>query len=81
MKKIILFFCVSTTIFISAQNINGRFSSSLYTLQRFNSEISSENYLRAYEMLNLNLNYGKVSVRSYMNFETDVMTKMESDPR
>ena len=81
MKKIILFFCVSTTIFISAQNINGRFSSSLYTLQRFNSEITSENYLRAYEMLNLNLNYGKVSVRSYMNFETDVMTKMESDPR
>ena len=43
MKKIILFFCVSTTIFIAAQNINGRFSSSLYTLQRFNSEISSEN--------------------------------------
>ncbi|HCY77754.1 MAG TPA: hypothetical protein DHV28_17730 [Ignavibacteriales bacterium] len=32
-------------------------------------------------MLNLNLNYDKVSVRSYLNFETDVMTKMESDPR
>ena len=32
-------------------------------------------------MLNLNLNYKKISVRSYLNFETDVMNKMESDPR
>ena len=81
MKKIILLLFLGATAFISAQNINGRFSSSIYTFQRYNSEISSENYLRAYEMLNLNLNYGKVSVRSYLNFETDVMTKMDTDPR
>ncbi len=81
MKKIILLLFIGATAFISAQNINGRFSSSLYTFERYDSLNSSEQYLRAYEMLNLNLNYGKVSVRSYLNFETDVMTKMDSDPR
>lgn len=72
---------IGASAFISAQNINGRFSSSLYTFERYDSLSSSEQYLRAYEMLNLNLNYGKVSVRSYLNFETDVMSKMQSDPR
>ncbi|MEO8230674.1 MAG: hypothetical protein ABI638_00180 [Ignavibacteriota bacterium] len=81
MKKIILLLFLGATAFISAQNINGRFSSSLYTFERYDSLNSSEQYLRAYEMLNLNLNYGKVSVRSYLNFETDVMTKMNTDPR
>lgn len=81
MKKFILLLCLGATAFSSAQNINGRFSSSLYTFERYDSLNSSENYLRAYEMLNLNLNYDKVSVRSYMNFETDVMTKMDTDPR
>ena len=81
MKKLILLLFIGATAFISAQNINGRFSSSLYTFERYDSLTSSEQYLRAYEMLNLNLNYGKVSVRSYLNFETDVMSKMQSDPR
>src|SRR5574338_15032 len=81
MKKFILLLFLGATAFISAQNINGRFSSSLYTFERYDSLNSSDQYLRAYEMLNLNLNYNKVSVRSYLNFETDVMTKMESDPR
>ncbi len=81
MKKFILLLFLGATAFISAQNINGRFSSSLYTFERYDSLNSSDQYLRAYEMLNLNLNYDKVSVRSYLNFETDVMTKMESDPR
>lgn len=81
MKKIILLLFLGATTFISAQNINGRLSSSVYTFERYDSVNSSEQYLRAYEMLNLNLNYGKVSVRSYLNFETDVMSKNDSDPR
>ncbi len=81
MKKLILLLFLGATVYISPQNINGRFSSSLYTFERYDSLNSSEQYLRAYEMLNLNLNYGKVSVRSYLNFETDVMTKMDTDPR
>lgn len=81
MKKLLLLLILGATTFIYAQNINGRFSSSVYTFQRFNSENSSENYLRAYEMLNLNFNYAKFSVKSYLNFETNIMTKMDYDPR
>ena len=81
MKKLILLLIIGAATFISAQNINGRFSSSLYSFERYDSLNSSSNYLRAYEMLNLNLNYDKFSVRSYLNMETDVTNKMISDPR
>lgn len=81
MKKFILLLFLGATAFVSAQNINGRFSSSLYTFERSDSLNTSEQYLRAYEMLNLNLNYDKISIRSYLNFETDVMNDLETDPR
>lgn len=81
MKKLILLIFTGAVVSISAQNINGRFSSSLYTFERYDSLNSSEQYLRAYEMLNLNLNYDKISIRSYLNFETDVMNDLETDPR
>jgi len=81
MKKLILLLFFGATAFISAQNINGRFSSSLYTFERYDSLNSSEQYLRAYEMLNLNLNYDKISVRSYFNYETDLMNDLKTDPR
>jgi len=81
MKKFILLLFLGATAFVSAQNINGRFSSSLYTFERYDSLNTSEQYLRAYEMLNLNLNYDKISIRSYLNFETDVMNDLETDPR
>jgi hypothetical protein len=81
MKKLILLIFLGAVVSISAQNINGRFSSSLYTFERYDSLNSSEQYLRAYEMLNLNLNYDKISIRSYLNFETDVMNDLETDPR
>lgn len=81
MKKLIILFCLVATTFISAQNINGRFSSSLYSFERYDTPNSSENYLRAYEMLNLNLNYENVSLRSYLNFESNLSSKMDYDPR
>lgn len=81
MKKLILLLFVGAAAFISAQNINGRFTSSLYTFERYDSLNSSEQYLRAYEMLNLNFNYDKISVRSYLNYETDVKNDLKTDPR
>lgn len=81
MKKLILVFLLAINTIVFAQNINGRFSSSVYTFERYDSLNSSENYVRAYEMLNLNLNYDKFSVRSYMNLETDLTKEQISDPR
>ncbi len=81
MKKLIFLLILIAATYSSAQNINGRFSSSLYTFERYDSLNTSEKYVRTYQMLNLNLNYDKVSVRSYLNLESDISNKMISDPR
>ncbi len=81
MKKFILLLFVGASALVYAQNINGRLSSSLYSLERYDSLNSSEKYLRAYEMLNLNFNYENLSVRSFLNLEGNLSNKMEYDPR
>ncbi|MDR3665522.1 MAG: hypothetical protein P4L35_01645 [Ignavibacteriaceae bacterium] len=74
MNKFILSLCL---IFISggflcSQNINGRFSSSVYSLERFDTTNVSNNYLRAYELLSLNINQDNFSLRTYFDFEGDL---------
>lgn len=81
MKKILLLLLLGASSFLYAQNINGRFSSSLYSFERFDSVNVSQNQLRAYEMLNLNFNYKDVTVRSFFNLEGDLTNKMDYDPR
>lgn len=66
---------------LNAQNINGGFSSSVYMFERFDSADVSQNHLRAFQMLNLNLNYNKISLRTNLNLETDFAQKLVSDPR
>lgn len=72
-------FSISTLVY--AQNINGRFSSSLYSFERFDTSDVSQTHLRTYQMLNLNLNYENFSVRSYLNLEHDFAKEMIDDPR
>lgn len=83
MKKVILiitlFLGISNLFY--AQNINGRFSSSVYTFQRFDSVASSTTYARNFDMLSLNMNYGKFSLRTHLNFETNFSGSMDNDPR
>jgi len=82
MKKqilLILLFFLSGSLF--SQNINGRFSSSVYMFERFDSLNVSQNHLRAFQMLNLNFNYNKISLRTNLNLETDFAQKLVSDPR
>lgn len=81
MKQLLIFFLMIFGGTIFAQNINGRFSSSLYSFERFDSADVSKNHLRAYQMLNLNVNYGDVSIRSYLNFENDFAQNIKDDPR
>lgn len=71
----------SISAFVYAQNINGRFSSSLYSYERFDTSDVSQTHLRTYQMLNLNLNYENFSVRSYLNLEHDFAKEMIDDPR
>ncbi len=69
------------TAVLLPQSINGRFSSSLYTFERYDSVSASNNYVRAYQMLNLNMNQRNVSLRTYMDYEGDISSiKMVNDP-
>jgi hypothetical protein len=74
MKKIFLYGIALFFILVSAgyaQNLNGRFSSAIYTFERYDTVNVSKTYLQAYEMLMLNLNKDNYSLRTYLNFEGD----------
>jgi len=80
MKKIILLIFVLPLI-IHAQNFNGRFTSSFYTFQRFDNLQNSDSYIRNTEAVYLNFNYDKISLRTRMNFETNLGNTLDNDPR
>lgn len=82
MKKIFFVFIMfSASVSLFAQNINGRFSSSLYSFERFDTSNTSVQHIRTYQMLNLNMNYTDFSIRSYLNLEHDFAKEMVDDPR
>ncbi len=83
MKNIIAAVCIflAGTASLFPQNINGRISSSYYAYERFDSADVSANYLRAFQMLNLNVNEGKFALRTSLNFETDLSADIKDDPR
>lgn len=83
MKKILFIFSLVLTAqsFILPQNINGRLTSSVYSFERFSVPGVSNNYLRAYELLSLNVNRDNYSLRTYFNFESDISKDLKIDPR
>ena len=83
MKKIlaVLSLVLVAQSFILAQNINGRLTSSVYSFERFSESNISSNYLRAYELISLNLNRDNYSLRTYFNFESDISKELKTDPR
>jgi hypothetical protein len=81
-KHIYIFILIiSFSITTFSQNINGRFSSSIYSFERFESSDISNKYLRSYQTLNLNINKNIFSIRSYLTFESDLFKKLDYDPR
>ncbi len=81
MRKIIqVLFCLFPAL-IFAQNVNGRISSSVYSFRRFDSQNNSKNYLRSFQTLSLNVNKGNVSLRTRLNFESNIVGKLDQDPR
>lgn len=78
---ITLVLLIGIPLAISGQIINGRFSSSIYTFERFDSLDASTTHLRAYQTLNLNINKSNYSLRTYFNMENDFLETADSDPR
>jgi len=82
MKIILLFFLASGMLFINLpQSLNGRFSSSVYTFERFDTSGSSNTQARTYQMLSFNFGKENMWLRSNLNLETDLTNKQISDPR
>ncbi|HSW55682.1 MAG TPA: hypothetical protein VLH59_11395 [Ignavibacteriaceae bacterium] len=82
MKKILLFFLASGMLLTTLpQNLNGRFSSSVYTFERFDTLGSSKTQARTYQMLSFNFGKENIWLRSNLNLEYDVANKLKSDPR
>lgn len=83
MKKLLLVLSLLllSLDFIFPQNINGRLTSSVYSFERFSVPGVSNKYLRAHEMLSLNLNRDNYSLRTYFNLETDILKDLKTDPR
>ena len=83
MKKFLLLvslFC-GLTISLYPQNINGRFTSGIYTFERFDTLNSSSTYARTYQMLYMTFGKDNVSLRTYLNLEGDIAQSISYDPR
>ena len=63
------------------QSLNGRFSSSVYTFERFDTTGASNTSARTYQMLAFNFGKENIWLRSNFNVEYDVATEMKNDPR
>jgi len=81
MKKIFFLIFVYLPLMIPAQNLNGRFSSSFYTFERFDTTKTSDTFLRTFQALTLNFNYKDISIRTRTNFETNIGKGLDNDPR
>lgn len=81
MKKIIFALLIFLPFLVNAQNINGRLSSALYTFERFDTQNSSEKYIRTFENIGLNFNLGKFSLVTRTNIEANIGNSLDNDPR
>jgi hypothetical protein len=83
MKRVFLLLQIFVFLnsFLFSQSINGRISSSIYSFKRYDTVNVSSTYARAYEMLNLNINQGNYSLRSYINFASDISKDLKNDPQ
>ena len=81
MKKILIAAVLLSTSFLMAQNLNGRFSTSLYTFERYSAPDVSETNVRSFSTLYFNLNKDNISLKTRFNLETNIANSLENDPR
>lgn len=81
MRKLIFALLIILPALSFGQNINGRLSSALYTFERFDSQNSSEKYIRTFENIGLNFNLGRFSLITRTNIEANIGNSLDNDPR
>lgn len=80
-NKFFVFLILCLPLVVSAQNLNGRFSSSFYTFERYDTNNSSDKFIRTFQALTLNFNYEKFSLHTRTNFEANLTNALDSDAR
>ncbi len=80
-KTFIILLIFSLPLIIHAQNFNGRFTSSFYSFQRYDTKQSSDLFIRTSQTLAFNFNYDKVALRTRVNLESNIGNKLDYDPR
>ncbi len=80
-KLLLLIFIVGFCSTVYSQSINGRFSSSLYTFERFDTASTSKTYARTFQMLSLNFGKQNVWLRTNLNLEGEIAEKLITNPR
>ncbi len=81
MKKILIAAVMLSSLVMTAQNLNGRLSTSLYTFERFSAENVSETNVRSLSTLYFNLNKDNFSLRTRLNLESNLTNSLTNDPR
>ncbi|MBU1680195.1 MAG: hypothetical protein KJ799_01630 [Bacteroidetes bacterium] len=81
MNKSFFFMFLLIPIAIFSQNVNGRISSSVYSFERFDENKEPETFFRAYESLILNINQDNFSIRTRVNYETNLSNSLVNDPK
>lgn len=78
MKKLIFLLAFFSFLIInSAQNFNGRLSSSIYFFERYNSQNVSQLFARGFQTAYLNFNKDNYSLRTSINYENE-FNKLET---
>jgi len=79
--KAILMMLVCLGFAAQAQHLSGRFSSSVYSFERFNSLQESQSNLRTFQSLYLNFGGQNISVKTRLNLEANLSNSLDNDPR
>lgn len=66
---------------VSAQSFSGRFLTTLYSYQQYDTTNQRNLSLRGYEAMQLNLGDSKYQLHTYLLATNDFVTKFSSDPR
>lgn len=74
----LLLLCVAS---ISGQTVNGRLVTSLYTWERHDTVGVSTKYMRAYQIVQLDVSKANVILHTYLQGTTDFSNPLGNDPR
>ena len=83
MKKLLLLVFLASGFLATtySQSFNGKFSSAIYTFERFDTVGSAYNQARTYQMLTFNFGKDNIWLRSSFSLAYDVANTLNDDPR